>query len=331
VSNPDGLAGVADVTASGNSATSGSFLVGGVLSIVGSVVTDSAGPGASCQVTTTSNDEHSYEEGDDSCGLDDPSSTENAPDPLLLPLASYGGPTQTHLPAPGSPLIEAYEPAEEDSCISRSDQRSVERPQDGDADTEALCDIGAVEVRPQTFTDVPETNPFFGDIEWMAAEEISTGFQPGPTFRPGQAVTRQAMSAFMYRLAGSPAFADPSTPVFVDVPNSHPFNFEIEWMADEGITTGFPGGLFKPSDPVTRASMSAFLFRFAGSPDFDDPPTATFNDVATTSQFFTEIEWMAAEGITTGFQPGPSYRPNNVVTRQAMAAFMFRFTNGLGD
>jgi hypothetical protein len=37
----------------------------------------------------------------------------------------------------------------------------------------------------------------------MAAEDITTGF-PGGTYKPGTDVTRQAMSAFMHRLADGP-------------------------------------------------------------------------------------------------------------------------------
>jgi hypothetical protein len=52
-----------------------------------------------------------------------------------------------------------------------------------------------------SFTDVSAGHPFFKEIEWMADTEISTGYLPGPTYRPGTAVSRQAMSAFMHRLA----------------------------------------------------------------------------------------------------------------------------------
>ncbi|MCC5952438.1 MAG: S-layer homology domain-containing protein [Acidimicrobiia bacterium] len=51
----------------------------------------------------------------------------------------------------------------------------------------------------QTFSDVPDTNPFFDEIEWMADTGISTGFPDG-TYRPAEPVSRQAMSAFMQRL-----------------------------------------------------------------------------------------------------------------------------------
>ena len=98
----------------------------------------------------------------------------------------------------------------------------------------------------------------------MSEAGISTGYAgTPPTYRSTLPVTRQAMSAFIYRLAGSPEFADPVAPTFNDVSPSHPFFTEIEWMAEEGITTGYPGNVFKPAQDVTRQSMSAFMFRLA--------------------------------------------------------------------
>jgi CSLREA domain-containing protein len=64
-------------------------------------------------------------------------------DPLLGPLASNGGPTQTHLPAANSPILEAgyqFPPPASDGCEIR-DQRGVPRPQGA-----GVCDMGAVEV-----------------------------------------------------------------------------------------------------------------------------------------------------------------------------------------
>jgi hypothetical protein len=173
----------------------------------------------------------------------------------------------------------------------------------------------------QTFSDVAPSNTFFCDIDWMNVEEITTGFSGG-IFKPNDAVKRQSMSAFMYRLAGSPVFVDPVTPTFADVAPSSTFYTEIEWMAAEEITTG-TNGLFKPNDTVKRAAMSAFMYRFAEEPAFVDPVTPSFSDVGTGHQFYTEIEWMAAEGITTGF-PGNLFKPTQVVTRQSMSAFMHR-------
>ncbi len=63
-------------------------------------------------------------------------------DPLLGPLADNGGPTHTHLLLAGSPAIDAGD----DLSCTLQDQRGVARPQDGDGDGMAHCDLGAVEV-----------------------------------------------------------------------------------------------------------------------------------------------------------------------------------------
>jgi hypothetical protein len=78
------------------------------------------------------------------CNLgDDSTGNVTGVDPLLGPLADNGGPTLTHLPSAGSPVIDAGNPGD---CPA-TDQRGVARPADGDGDGAAVCDIGAVEIR----------------------------------------------------------------------------------------------------------------------------------------------------------------------------------------
>jgi hypothetical protein len=264
--------------------------------------------------------------GGSSCNLNGGTDVQNTdagvpPNTGLREVFRNGALGQTVWPAEDSPAID-FIPAGQCGSLT-VDQRGA--PRNGGLP----CDAGAVEVQPcgSFFGDVPSSHQFCDEIGWMNEAGITTGFQPGPVYKPTQNVTRSSMSAFMYRLAGSPPFADPVSATFSDVATSSQFFTEIEWMNDEGITTGFPGGLFKPSQAVTRASMSAFMFRLAGEPAFVDPVTATFSDVATSSQFFTEIEWMADEGITTGF-PGGLFKPSQNVTRASMSAFMFRLADG---
>ena len=98
-------------------------------------------------------------------------------------------------------------------------------------------------------------------ITWLAATGITTGYPDG-TFQPGSPVNRDAMAAFLYRFAGSPAFTPPSTSPFTDVPTTYPFYKQITWLASTGITTGYPDGTFQPGSPVNRDAMAAFLYRY---------------------------------------------------------------------
>jgi hypothetical protein len=76
----------------------------------------------------------------DPCGTAEPSDILGA-DPRLMPLDDNGGPTRTHALYPDSPAIDAA-----GDCELATDQRGVVRPQDGDGDGIALCDIGALEL-----------------------------------------------------------------------------------------------------------------------------------------------------------------------------------------
>ncbi len=172
------------------------------------------------------------------------------------------------------------------------------------------------------FPDVGVANPFCVDITWMADEGITGGFPDG-TFRPAGSVTRQSMAAFLHRAAGTPPTPS-APPTFTDVPADHPFAAEIAWLVDEGITTGYPDGTFRPGAPVTRQAMSAFLYRMAGEPSISPYETATFFwDVPPAHPFHHAIVWMYLTDLSTGF-PDYSYRPTDPVTRQAMSAFLFR-------
>lgn len=52
---------------------------------------------------------------------------------------------------------------------------------------------------------------------------------------------------------------------FSDVPMGYWAYDDISWMEENGITTGYADGTFKPDNNVTRAEMSAFMHRLAGA------------------------------------------------------------------
>lgn len=184
------------------------------------------------------------------------------------------------------------------------------------------------------FADISVGRAFYNEMVWVAEQGISKGWAAANgtrAYRPGAAVDRDTMAAFLYRAAGSPAYAPPAVSPFADVPTSHAFYKEISWMRAAGVSTGWSGPdgtrLYRPGAPVTREAMAAFLYRAAGSPAYMAPARSPFRDVRPGQVFYREIAWMHATGISTGWHVSDgtrAYRPAAWIRRDAMAAFLFR-------
>jgi hypothetical protein len=179
-----------------------------------------------------------------------------------------------------------------------------------------------------TFIDVPEGSQFHADIDWMVGERLASGVPD--TYRPAAGTTRQAMAAFLYRLAGAPNGSKPvcvAAP-FPDVPVTHTFCGEIAWVVSLGVARGYTDGLFHPERTITRGAMAAFLHGYAVHRDHTEPgggcAADPFTDVEKAHVFCGHIEWAAGEGITEGYGDG-SYRPASPITRAGMAAFVRRY------
>ena len=209
----------------------------------------------------------------------------------------------------------------DDPQLFSLDQRNLPRP------AGPAGDVGALEVQPcgDRFTDVAAGQAFCWEIGWLAAAGV-TGGQVDGSYGITAPVTRASMAAFLYRLAGSPPVEAPEEASFPDVPIDHPFFVPVEWLATTGVTSGFGDGTFRPGVAVTRGSMAAFLYRLAGAPPFA-PGDPSFPDVPPGSTFFVPVEWLASTGITGGFGDG-LFRPGAPVSRQSMAAFLYRFADG---
>ncbi len=188
------------------------------------------------------------------------------------------------------------------------------------------------------FADVTADTQFYNQIQWASYKGITTGWVDANqirTFRPTESISREAMAAFLYRYAGSPAYSAPSVSPFKDVAPGMQFYKEISWLASTGVTTGWVepdrSRTFRPGGTVTREAMAAFLYRIKGSPPILQPDVASnFTDVSSSNPFFREISWLLSTAITTGY-PGPNYsssfHPGEPVQRDAMAAFLKRLND----
>jgi hypothetical protein len=113
------------------------------------------------------------------------------------------------------------------------------------------------------------------------------------------------------------------------------FYKEIVWMYNSGLSTGISQGagkkpIYAPKDRVSREAMAAFIYRYKAA-KYTGPATSPFADMKRGDKFYNEIAWMRAEGLSTGISQGagkkPIYAPKDRVSREAMAAFIYRLQN----
>lgn len=128
-------------------------------------------------------------------------------------------------------------------------------------------------------------------------------------------------------------YADSQGGTFLDVRPWHQFYTEIQWMADEGLSSGVAAEgcehevMYKPKAQVSREAIAAFMYRQHAPTDYQAPAQSPFRDVQPGDGFYTEIAWMYDSGLSTGVDTGDGateYRPKARMSREAMAAFMYR-------
>lgn len=119
------------------------------------------------------------------------------------------------------------------------------------------------------FTDVLPTHGHYKAICWAHENGIMRGNADG-TLKPNEALTRATAAVMLYRITPKSEyeFNPPSTQAFEDVPKSHSFNREIEFMRATGISQGWEHRAsltvrdYRPTKTMTRASAAAYIYRW---------------------------------------------------------------------
>jgi hypothetical protein len=176
----------------------------------------------------------------------------------------------------------------------------------------------------ESFADVPPAHLFYRFVETLFHVGVTAGCTP-TTYCPDGSTTREQMAVFLLRAREGAGFAPPpcTTAPFPDVPCSSPFAAWVQELVARGITAGCGGGLYCPTNPVTREQMAVFLLKTSQGAGFTPPPctAAAFSDVPCSSPFAPWVQELVARGITAGCGGG-LYCPGDPVTRGQMAVFL---------
>lgn len=178
------------------------------------------------------------------------------------------------------------------------------------------------------FTDVAPGGPYDAYIDCLVYYGITSGTGPS-TYGPAQNVERWQMALFLQNVWKALAIV-PLTGTdqgFTDLGSlSSTAQIAINQTAQESVTTGVTPNQFAPFLAVTRWQMAIFLARFARATGLRLPAPAAsgFTDIAGLSvEARDSISIVKTLGITTGTS-ATTFSPNEVVTREQMAAFLIR-------
>jgi len=167
------------------------------------------------------------------------------------------------------------------------------------------------------FSDITPSTQFYKEMSWMKSTGISTGWDDG-TYRPWVQTARDAMAAFIYRAAGSPAYTAPTSSLFTDVTPSTQFYKEMSWLYQSGIATGADDGTFDPAQSVTREMMAVFMYRLANN---STTPTVTTSSLPVATVGVAYQTTAAVSGgkapyswTATGLPAGLSISAKGVIT-----------------
>ena len=114
---------------------------------------------------------------------------------------------------------------------------------------------------------------------------------------------------------------------FEDVMPYDWFNSAVVFASSHELFNGVAEGVFAPNMPMTRGMLVTVLWRLENKPE--DFGANIFPDVADGTWYTEAVEWASKNGIVLGYGDG-SFRPDQSITRQEMAAMLYRYMNYLG-
>ena len=172
--------------------------------------------------------------------------------------------------------------------------------------------------------DVPSdfwAHPF---INALSARNIITGF-PGRYFRPTQPITRAQFATILQQTFNPNPLQKAYS--FKDVPEKFWANPAIESVAKAGYLKGYPGNVFRPQQPVSRAEVLVALATVLNLATKSSPTNTlqTYQDAAKIPNYaIPKIAAATQYGLVVNYPDVKVLNPNRPTTRAEVAALMYQ-------
>lgn len=113
---------------------------------------------------------------------------------------------------------------------------------------------------------------------------------------------------------------------FMDLDTTAWYHEAVDYVLNNGVMSGYPGGLFGPDDTLSRAMLVQILYNLEGRPAVSGG--SGFADVAGGAWYADAVTWAAAHGIAEGY--GGLFDPESPITREQLAVMLYRYARYRG-
>ena len=167
------------------------------------------------------------------------------------------------------------------------------------------------------YADVDAGSWYAQAVEYVRDSGLMNGTSD-TQFSPGGTMTRAMLAQTLYRSAGSPAVSGSDS--FTDTRADAWYADAVLWAVQEGIISGYGGGLFGTNAPVSREQIAVILWRDAGSPAAQ--AGAPFADEGSIASWAAQaVDWAQSSGILIG-RENNRFDPQASATRAEVAVML---------
>ena len=114
--------------------------------------------------------------------------------------------------------------------------------------------------------------------------------------------------------------------LFIDIAPNAWYKGAVQYAYDNGLMTGVSDTEFAPEATTTRAMIVSILARLEGVERAEAAGFADVND----EWYATAVNWAANVGVVNGYEDN-TFRPNQPITREQLAAILMNYANYKGQ
>lgn len=114
---------------------------------------------------------------------------------------------------------------------------------------------------------------------------------------------------------------------FSDVDTSKWYHEALDYVIENGLMNGISDTNFAPNGTTTRGMLVTILWRLEDQPVVNN--LMTYEDVAQDAYYSEAVRWATSVGVVEGYSD-EAFGPNDLITREQMAAVLYRYAQHKG-